>query len=460
MASVYLKRGKYWARLCGDRAPGKWSGVPTGEVDKERALEFAKTAQRAIDKRNEQTGADGTLRGWVTQWKERRKKAVHDWKKEFGRLEGHVLPTLGHVPVAKITTKHVAELVHTLRFDKQLAPRTVRSIYSVLVAVMRDAAIEGLISVSPCTLTEAQLGSIVDKNPEWRTGALFTREEAEIMISDRRIPLDRRVTYAFGLLAGLRPGEAAALRWRNYDQTCEPLGRLTVALAYSTTNNKLKETKTKAVRLIPVHPVLAILLAEWRTGWIVMFGREPGPEDLIIPLPPETIKRRTSRTGEPFRFSDYTLRRWTEIDERRLGWRHRSVYDTKSTFITLAIDDGVNRDILRDRITHAKPRRDAFDGYDRGPHWKETCTELAKLSIRYVATTLLPADIDATTSENLNGGVDRDGSGGGFRMAGPAHDSSRMNADARESTPSIRSSCDQSRDLMLATVATASKEPE
>jgi hypothetical protein len=33
------------------------------------------------------------------------------------------------------------------------------------------------------------------------------------------------------LLAGLRPGEIGALRWRHYDAATEPLGRLQVALA-------------------------------------------------------------------------------------------------------------------------------------------------------------------------------------------------------------------------------------
>jgi hypothetical protein len=45
------------------------------------------------------------------------------------------------------------------------------------------------------------------------------------------------------------------------------------------------------------------------------------------------------------------------------------------------IEDGADRDVLRDRVTHTKPRRDAFDGYDRGAHWLETCAEIAKLRI-------------------------------------------------------------------------------
>ncbi len=81
---------------------------------------------------------------------------------------------------------------------------------------------------------------------------MFTRDEAQTLISDARIPADRQMVYAFGLLAGMRPGEA--LRWLDYDRGVGPLGKLTVALSYNTRKNRTKTTKTEAVRIIPVHP--------------------------------------------------------------------------------------------------------------------------------------------------------------------------------------------------------------
>ncbi len=74
-----------------------------------------------------------------------------------------------------------------------------------------------------------------------------------------------------------------------------------------------------------------------------MVGCQPEPGDLILPLPPATVLVRTKRKGEPFRGYDYSSKRWREVDLSMLGWRHRSLYDTKSTFITLAIDDGAER---------------------------------------------------------------------------------------------------------------------
>lgn len=392
MSSVFQKRGQWWCRLKGSKVPGKWSSHPTPEKTREDALRFAKSAQRAIDKRLGVSTPDAlTLRAWVAKWLERRREAGHDWKKDRGRLNNHVLPVLGGLELAEVATPMIADLVHDHRFKKKLAGRTVRNIYTVIAAVFRDARIAGHISQTPCILGDEQLGPIVDADPEWRSSALFARREVETMIGDHRIPLDRQVVYALGILAGLRPGEGAALRWRHYDATKQPLGMLTVAKAYSTTRSEEKGTKTNAVKYVPVHPVLADMLVEWRHAWATVHGRAPGPDDLIVPLPPEV--KRTRRTGERFRGWDYTGRRWREIDAKIVGGHQRSVYDTRATFITLALEDGADREIVRSRITHTPAKRDAFDGYDRGERWAETCREVARLRIRRLVTTLRPGEV-------------------------------------------------------------------
>ncbi len=432
MSSVYLKRGKYWARLRGDKQPGKWSSHPTGTTDRDEALKFATAAQKAIDSRPVPVSRY-SFRAWISDWLKKREESEHDWKKDRGRLNKHVLPVLGDRELTDITSKRLADLVHDLRFKTKLANRTVRNVYTVIAAAMRDAALDGRITQTPCTLTDAQLGEVVDKDPEWRSGAVFDRFEAEALISDPRIPLDRRVVYGFGLLAGLRPGEAAALRWRHYDPTRTPLGMLTVALSYATHRSKTKRTKTLSVRHVPVHPALAELLETWRASYLETIGAEPEPEALIVPLPPDVV--RTKRTGERFRGWDYTGRRWREIDLPALGWRARSVYDTKSTYITLSIEDGANPDVIRDRVTHTKARNDAFSGYDRGPHWVETCQEVAKLRIRLLATRLLPP------GEPTEFAIDT-GSGGGLRRLNPGTSCALVLREPSESTSGERADAD------------------
>jgi integrase len=69
------------------------------------------------------------------------------------------------------------------------------------------------------------------------------------------------VVYALELLAGVRPGEAAALRWRHDDPTIRPLGKLLVAKSYNAQEPREVE-KTDAA-----------MLAEWKLGG---WGRDDG----------------------------------------------------------------------------------------------------------------------------------------------------------------------------------------
>jgi len=126
-----------------------------------------------------------------------------------------------------------------------------------------------------------------------------------------------RDTCALLFLAGVRFGEASALRWRHYDAERKPLGRLSIAKSYSTKLKAEKEVKTKVPRDVPVHPVLASLLAEWKlSGWLATFGRTPERDDLIIP----------SRLGKN-RSANHMLKKFHQ-DLGRLGIPRSCVRDS------------------------------------------------------------------------------------------------------------------------------------
>ena len=98
-------------------------------------------------------------------------------------------------------------------------------------------------------------------------------------------------------------------------------------------------------------------------------------------FPPDAAERRYKRKGEPFRTTYYSGKCWSKYDLAALGWRHRRHYDMCATFITLAIDDGADPDVLETRVTHTRKSRSAFDGYNRGLQQERTCAEASKLRI-------------------------------------------------------------------------------
>jgi integrase len=198
----------------------------------------------------------------------------------------------------------------------------------------------------------------VDKNPTWRSEAIYTRDEAEQLISDPRILADRRVLYALKFLAGgLRHGEAARLTWRNYAPEAKPLGRIA-----------LGKTKSGVPREVPVHPTLAKILAQWKlSGWSTTYGRRPTADDVIVPTrnmteanPLGTARDATEAQRQLIADLDLLGLR-TKAGKRQ----HRRGHDLRRMFITLARTDGAIDGLLR-WVTHG-PSSDMIDVHTTPP---------------------------------------------------------------------------------------------
>ncbi|MFH0899468.1 MAG: hypothetical protein V2A73_02440 [Pseudomonadota bacterium] len=387
MGSVYPRRRRWWIKY---RKPdGRWQSAATEYCvdrpgDKEKARKTLELVEERIEAGapfDEGTCGPVTVARYSPRWLEKRKElGISDWQNDESRLRIHILPALGEMAIDKVRARHVADFVHALRTSKarKLAQRTVLNVYSVLKALFRDATIDGLVERSPCILSHHHLGESIDADPEWRDSAIYSRDELETLISSEKIPLDRRVFYALQGLAGLRHGEAAGLCWRHYEPTKQPLGRLLIRRSYDH-----PYTKTKKGRDVPVHPTLAAMLAEWKLGgWATVMGRQPIPDDLIVPLPPDEWelpgrgKANPRRGGMRSKCDSY--KRLCR-DQVALGLRHRRGHDFRRTMISLARNDGANKDILA-WATHGRSRAATIDEYTTF-EWATVCGEVGKLRI-------------------------------------------------------------------------------
>lgn len=375
MGSVYPKGNRLYFKV---KVGGAWRNIRTEFfVGQERQ---ARTMLERLEERcaagTDEVGDFGpvTLSRFADKWLEDRAKTVRTWKNDKAVLKLHVLPRLGALRLDEVRAKHLVELVKEWRSrpeEERLAPKSIYNAYSTVSALFRDAELEGLIESSPCKLKKRQLGPKVDADPEWRPTAVFTLAELEQLIWDERLPLDRRVLYALEGIAGLRHGEAAGLLWRNCGVQPEtpPLGMLYVAFNY-----EHPLPKGDVCRPVPIHPVLASLLAEWKLhGWARMMGRAPKPDDLVLPLPPEAKTKHG-----PWRRKGYSYDR-LEKDLLTLGFRHRRGHDLRRTMISLCRSNGALTDILR-RATH-KPSREVIEGYTTF-EWEVVCREVAKHPVR------------------------------------------------------------------------------
>ena len=96
-----------------------------------------------------------------------------------------------------------------------LAPNTVRSTYALVRQVFDWAVLHEKVPANPVVVPKGVLPAKKDKDPAWRIKARFSREETGQLITDPRVPLHRRVSYAIALLTGLRVGEVSALTWED-----------------------------------------------------------------------------------------------------------------------------------------------------------------------------------------------------------------------------------------------------
>jgi len=373
---IYARGTKLWMGL--RVAPGKWKYQSTKyRVGQEaQAAELRRLTQARLDagaEYAEATGQPPTVQGFgKTFLQKRRELGVRSVDDDESRLKTHVYPAIGAMRLEEVQPRHVAELIAKVR-KAGLAPRTVRNVYSVLRALFRDAQIAGLCSQQPCILTHFQLGKVRDGKKGWRAGAIFTREELQALISDARVPWDRRILYGLAGLAGLRHGEAAGLRWHEVVSGVEPLGRIVVLTSYDR-----GDTKTGAERWMPMHPVLAAMLAEWKMrGWASQQGRAPGPDDLVVPHPRPT--NRGPRVEFGGMRSDHDSYKRLRIDCAALAFRLRRFHDLRRTFITLAREDGAERDVLR-LCTHGAPGQDVMELYTSFG-WAKLCRQVQTLSV-------------------------------------------------------------------------------
>lgn len=347
---------------------GTWKRVatPFRTGDEARAEAWAKERQREVDReraRVERLGSGPlTVTLWATRWLDARTtKTVAD---DRTRIEKHALPRIGHLLMTEVRPRHLRELVLELRKAGTLSPKTIREVASILHTMFKAALIDEVITANPVVFERGVVPPKQDKDPAWRAQAIFTRGEIEQILSDARIPEDRRVIYALKFFCG-RHTEVLSSTWMRYDATTEPLGTLHVV-----------ETKSGVPRAVPVHPTLAKILAAWKLGgWERTYGKPPTSDDLIV---------RTRRAGARYKAADTQVRFVEDLAKLGLrtkaSTRNRRGHDLRRTLITLARGDGAIDSLLR-WVTHGPRPSEILDVYS-SPPWADLCREIAKLRIR------------------------------------------------------------------------------
>jgi integrase len=388
--------------------------------------------QKALDK-GETASPNTVRRHFKSDWLPRRfKKGFTSATDDAKRFENYVLPVIGDLLMDDVRPHHVDEVMERVttyvlpggRRTKPLSPSAVRTCYWLLHGFFKSWCGRRYLP-NPCDGYD-DLPKRRDQDPLWRLSAYYSATEIERLISDERIPLDRRVAYAILFFTGCRWGEFAALRWSRWIRDAKPLGKLHIAFSYSTKlvdaeGNKLKGeklTKTDVPRQVPVHPELAKILAEWKLAWANFYGRPARDEDLVVPArapgqrtldtpdyqaildaePGLTKAQLAARLGvsraavtqgcrrAPVKRVDlekaYRGEGWHRLQEdlALLGIRRRRTHDVRRTTYSLLVENGAG-----DKITTFMlwgPSSTAVRDVYASITWAAFCAEMVKLPVR------------------------------------------------------------------------------
>ena len=211
MASVYQKRGRWYARVKDARSA--WRSLATTATTKSEARRLALDLERRAER--QRFGLDPlpgdsamTLRELCEWWlQERCPEASVDGERR--RLELHVMATpLGPTPLAHVTTAALDKRLHEMR-RAGAAPASLNKVRAVLHTVFSRA-------------TKAQLWTGVNPGPAVETRrvprrAYTTLRANEVPVLLPHVPDAWRGVFAAALYTALRKGELFGLRKSDVD---------------------------------------------------------------------------------------------------------------------------------------------------------------------------------------------------------------------------------------------------
>lgn len=337
-------------------------------LDRESAAAALREALVQVDKQEWIDPSKQPLAEYVRTWIDGLRVEPGSTSTYQNIAESHVIPYIGKVPLASVTSARLSKLYRDLeesgqrdrkgkRTGEPLSPRTVR-----LVHVMLHGAFEAAVNAEPPLLkknptdkanppTIKEADAAAPEMHPWTASHL--RKFLDWSRADKANT--GRWPYMLWLLlayTGMRRGEALALRWRDID-----LDAATVSIRRSVRIVRLKgkkatlregPTKTAKPRVIDLDPFTVAALRTWKTtrGLLalqlarddaVVFGDEEGQF-----LNPESVSRR-------FREQQQRCARDLAAD----AVPQIRLHDLRHTHATILLRDRENVKIVSERLGHA-----------------------------------------------------------------------------------------------------------
>ena len=336
------KDGRWEGRYTAGRNPATGKAIYKNVLGKTQA-EVKEKLKKAIEETkglNIAKAESYTVGQWMDVWYEyyaKIKVRPFSHKTYEGYIKNHIKPSIGNIPLTKLTTLDLQRLYQKLltegRVDrleaqnqpKGLSPKTVRNINQVISSAMHLAIQQHLIAQDPTD------GCALPKTEHREMQTLSADQLAAFLLEAKHSGVFEM--YYIELATGLRRGELLGLKWQDIDLDS---GVIHVRRQVGRIDGKVQEAplKTKnAYRNISIGVDAVSILWEKKK-------QDGGRSEYVFPSP----------TGGPMS-PDSVLKMLHRVLERA-GLPELRFHDLRHTFATLALQNGVDVKTVSGMLGH------------------------------------------------------------------------------------------------------------
>jgi integrase len=318
-----------------------------------REITGGDTAPVANPARANSGGASETVAQYAERWfDDRERRGLSSVDTDRGRLEKHVLPLLGSKPLVSVSANDLRAVVEaldeTVRRDA-LHWNTARKIWGLVTKMFSDTVRSKIAALRVRDDNPARDVQGPDDGEPTAKQWLYPAEVSALLACPD-VPVRWRRLYALAIYLYLRPGELAALEWR--DVQLGP-GYVHVHQALDQRTGKAKATKTGVTRKVPIPRALRTLL-EFLKGDGTPSGRvvrsdsaKRGAASKAHGMPPledlaATLREHLLRAGVDR----------AELHDERPTTKRVTFYDLRSTGITWEVLAGTEHLKIQQRAGH------------------------------------------------------------------------------------------------------------
>ena len=246
-------------------------------------------------------------------------------------MQNYWIPHLAHMPIDAVSPVLMRKIVNGIEWT---SPVRRKNAVRLVTSLFNQAVSDELIQRNPARSIPATRVVKRELDP-------FSRAEADAVIAKLyEVTSGLQAIYAcffeFSFYTGMRPGEAMALRWSEVD-TRNRTARVCRIRIYGKIQERTK-TKTSREVLLNDRALQALekarLLTAARSDYV--FAPEGSGEKSELYVRSETGPKR------------YWL-----LALRKLGMRHRRMYDTRHTYATMCLMSGMNPAFIAAQLGHS-----------------------------------------------------------------------------------------------------------